>query len=90
VIFLPFFLSFPRNLRRNLCVSAFFFVEHKSAACFRATNAALFARFIRKRPQNSVFPGFEDVVFELNSIRKREGHHGEGSGKGSGQSGCKG
>jgi hypothetical protein len=49
---------------------AFFFAEHESAACFPATNAALFARFIRKTPRNSVFWGFEGVVFEFKSIRK--------------------
>jgi DNA-binding protein HU-beta len=40
-------------------------------ACFRATNAALFGGFIRKRPENSVFLGFDDVVFDCKPIRIR-------------------
>jgi hypothetical protein len=50
--------------------SALFCSGHETAACFPATNAAHFARFIRKTPVNSVFLDFEDVMFDFNLIRK--------------------
>jgi DNA-binding protein HU-beta len=44
-------------------------VKLSCAACFRATNAALFADFVRKSPENGVFPAFGDVVFDRKTIR---------------------
>jgi DNA-binding protein HU-beta len=59
------------NSTENCGFDGFFACNPHDGACFRATNAALFAGFIRKRPEKRMFLGFNDVVFGCKPIRIR-------------------
>jgi len=71
LIFRAVFASWSRNDAKIFDFGVFFCAKALCRACFRATNAALFAGFIRKMPQNGMFLGFVDVVFDRKTIRIR-------------------